>query len=583
MNTDKLNHGLHRCLRQHGKLGQNSRIHKHLCLRSSLCLSVVKFSSSLCCPIIGVHPWLFLTVSSLLDISSNLQYTYPDMHTTFSALPLDMNGLTIHFTGIKGTGMTALVEVCKERGASITGSDVEDTFYTDQILSSLGIKALPFDEKNISSNINVLFYSSAYDVNTHCELVKARELSIPMMEYSEALGKVSESAYSCGIAGVHGKTTTTGMTGTILQELDLKSQVLAGSAIASFGGTCTMNKGTDIFVAETCEYKRHFLHFHPQKILLTSIESDHQDYFPLYSDILKAFCEYIELLPKNGTLIFCAADKGACEAVTISMKTRPDISYIPYGTSSPDFEKLQKLYAFTPKYLVKKHSIANSFQTFTLEGIDTEFILKVPGFHNVLNAAGSIALCIELIKEKRSYDDADALTIKNALEKFTGSKRRSEIIGITRTPPAVFIDDYGHHPTAVKVTIEGFKSFYPDYLLIADFMSHTYSRTHALLDEFASSFNAADEVILHKIYSSAREKKEDFEGKVSGRILFDKTKMHNSQVKYFEEVLDAKDYVIDRLNKSLPDGKKGYVFVTMGAGDNWKLGKAVFEQISGNK
>ena len=114
-------------------------------------------------------------------------------------------------------------------------------------------------------------------------------------------------------------------------------------------------------------------------------------------------------------------------------------------------------------------------------------------------------------------------------------------------------------------------------------MSHTYSRTHALLDEFASSFNAADEVILHKIYSSAREKKEDFEGKVSGQILFEKTKMQQPNTSYFEEIMDAKDYVIDRLNKSLPDGKKGYVFVTMGAGDNWKLGKAVFEQISGNK
>ncbi len=503
------------------------------------------------------------------------------MQNTLSALPLDMNGHTIHFTGIKGTGMTALVEICKERGALITGSDVEDTFYTDQILSSLGIKTLPFDEQNISSKIDVLFYSSAYDIKSHCELVKAKGLNIPMMEYSEALGKVSESAYSCGIAGVHGKTTTTGMTGTILQELDLKSQVLAGSAIASFGGTCTMNKGTDIFVAETCEYKRHFLHFHPQKILLTSIESDHQDYYPLYADILKAFCEYIELLPQHGTLIFCASDKGACEAVNISMKSRLDINYIPYGMSSPDFMELQKQRQFRHEYLVKAHSISKGCHQFTLEGIDTEFILKVPGFHNVLNASGSIALCIELIKEKRDYKNTDALTIKNALARFTGSKRRSEIVGMTDTPPSIFIDDYGHHPTAVKLTLQGFKSFYPDYYLIADFMSHTYSRTHALLEEFAASFSAADEVILHKIYSSAREKKEDFDGKVSGLILFEKTQQHHSRVRYFEEVMDAREYVIDRLQEPLPAGKKGYVFVTMGAGDNWKLGKAVFEQISG--
>ncbi len=529
---------------------------------------------------IPVHPWLFLTVSSLLDIYLNLQYTFTVMHTTLSTLPLDMNGLTIHFTGIKGTGMAALVEICKERGAIITGSDVEDVFYTDAILASLGVKALKFDELNISTAIDVLFYSSAYDTNSHCELVKAKTLNIPMMEYSEALGKVSESAYSCGIAGVHGKTTTTGMTGTILKELDLKSQVLAGSAIASFDGKCTMNKGTDIFVAETCEYKRHFLHFHPQKILLTSIESDHQDYYPLYTDILKAFCEYIELLPKNGSLIFCAEDKGACEAVYISLKSRPDINYIPYGQSSPDFVKLLRLYPFTPKYLVKKHSIEHGMQNFTLEGSETEFTLKVPGFHNVLNASGAIALCIELIKDKRTYTDLDTLTIKNALANFTGSKRRSEIIGILENPPVVFIDDYGHHPTAVKLTLEGFKSFYPDYVLIADFMSHTYSRTSALLDEFASAFTAADEVILHKIYSSAREKKEDFEGKVSGEILFHMTKKNHPKVEYFEEVMDAKDYLIQRLNEPLPAHKKGYVFVTMGAGDNWKLGKATVESLN---
>lgn len=492
-------------------------------------------------------------------------------NSTHNTLPLDMSGLTIHFTGIKGTGMTALVEICKGRGATIQGSDVEDIFYTDEILAKLGITVSLFSKNNITNTIDMIIYSSAYDPLSHCELVEATKQGIPMVEYSEALGALSASSYSCGIAGVHGKTTTTGMTGTILKSLDLKSQVLAGSLITSFGNTCTMNKGSDIFVAETCEYKRHFLHFHPNMIVLTSIESDHQDYYPHYEDILHAFLEYIEKLPKGGTLIFCADEKGACEAATIMQKNRSDIVYLPYGSKVGDFPHLSQTYG------LKNKRIEREKQTFNLNGFDNDFSLIIPGHHNVLNACAAIAVCCELIKTKRALDKNDMKNVRDSLLSFVGSKRRGEIIGKTKNPDVIFIDDYGHHPTAVKTTLEGFRSFYPDRILIADFMSHTYSRTFALLDDFSQSFTAADEVILHKIYSSAREKKEDFEGKVSGRILYEKAEKFCKKIEYFEEIMDAKNYVLTRLCKPVQTDKKGYVFVTMGAGDNWKLGKSVYE------
>ena len=141
----------------------------------------------------------------------------------------------------------------------------------------------------------------------------------------------------------------------------------------------------------------------------------------------------------------------------------------------------------------------------------------------------------------------------------------------------MFIDDYGHHPTAIKTTINGFRSFYPDRVIIVDFMSHTYTRTAALLEDFASAFGDADEVILHKIYPSAREV---YSGGVNGKILFARTSAHHQNVKYFEEVMDAEPYVLERLSKPLPVGKTGYLFITMGAGDNWKLGKSVFDKLN---
>ncbi len=478
----------------------------------------------------------------------------------------------MHFVGIKGTGMAALVEICAARGALITGSDVEERFYTDEILERLGIKALPFSKNNIGGGgkplPDIVVYSSAYKLDVNPDLIEACKKNIKCVLYTEALGAVSAASYSCGICGVHGKTTVTGMSGTIISGLGLPAQILAGSSVKSFGNSCTLTAGNKYFVAETCEYQRHFMSFHPQKIVLTSVESDHEDYYPTYADILEAFVDYICLLPEKGSLIYCADDKGACEAVENARLQRPDINFIPYGEYAPG------------DYGIVFGKIEDGKQFFSLSGYDMEFAVRIPGHHEVLDAAAAIALAIELIKTERgsaaSVADEDINKIKDALLSFEGAKRRSEIIG--QAGDCIFVDDYGHHPTAVKTTIKGFRSFYPDRLIIVDFMSHTYTRTAALLEDFATSFADADEVILHKIYPSAREV---YSGGVNGKILFARTSANHKNVQYFEEVMEAESYVLDRLSKPLPEGKKGYLFITMGAGDNWKLGKSVFDKLCG--
>lgn len=499
--------------------------------------------------------------------------------------PENLNGFRLHFVGIKGTGMAALVEICHSRGAIISGSDVPEYFYTDEILKRLKITPFTtFSKNNISDDIKLVVYSSAYKLEENPELLEAQKKNIPCMLYSQALGAISAMSYSSGVAGVHGKTTTTGLVGTLIKGLNLPAQVLAGSVIKSFSdsnsnlsdGSCTLSIGHDYFVAETCEYQRHFMAFHPQNIILTSVESDHQDFYPTFADIQKAFIDYANLLPQNGNLIYCFDDKGAKETASLIKKQRPDIKLIPYGLNvQGDFQIILE-------------KTENGQQHFKLNGYSQiKFSLNIPGLHNVRNSAAAIALVILLIQKENKVNSFTELSkdkqikyltkIQQSLLTFTGSRRRSEIVGKFDNPNCIVIDDYGHHPTAIKTTLEGYREFYPDKYIIVDFMSHTYSRTAALLDEFSKSFGAADLVILHKIYSSARENKKDFENIVSGQILYEKTKQNHKNVVYFEEILDAVPYVQKVLSEKLPSDKTGYVLVTMGAGDNWKLGSEILK------
>lgn len=491
------------------------------------------------------------------------------------SLPEDFHGVHIHFVGIKGTGMAALVEILFHKGAVITGSDVSERFYTDEVLENLGLHAVPFAAENITDDVQYVIYSSAYKLDKNPDLIEAVRRGVPCLLYTQALGSYSSRAYSCGVSGVHGKTSTTGLVGTILKEIDLPSQVLAGSVINSFGGTCTYTAPDagdkkSLFVAETCEYQRHFMSFCPQKIILTSVESDHEDYYPTYEDIRNAFIDFVCKLPEGGEVIYCADDKGACETVALAREKRADIVALPYG------EKAGGDFAVT---FGKVENERNCF-TVSLFAEKGEFALSMPGRHEVLDAAAAVALVCRLLvtygKNPLDYYE----NIKAGLMKFSGGKRRSEKVGrFTNGNGAdvIVIDDYGHHPTAVKTTLEGYREFYKGRKIIIDFMSHTYSRTQALLNEFAHCFTAADEVILHKIYSSARENPADFD--ITGRTLYEAVLATGQKnVHYYEEILDAADFAKSELEKPLgseyPDG---YLFVTMGAGDNWKLGKAILE------
>lgn len=478
-----------------------------------------------------------------------------------STLPARLEGLRIHLVGAKGTGVCALAELLVAAGARVSGSDVEDRFYTDEVLAAIGVPVRPFSAEAIDDSIDVVIHSAAYSPDSHVELVKARALGLTVLSYPEALGSLSAARDSSGIAGVHGKTTTTALAGMAAKALGLPTAVLVGSAVSSFGGRSTMTLGDELLIAETCEYRRHFLAFRPRRIVLTSVEPDHQDYYPDYESIVAGFVEYLSSLPRGGAVIYCADDPGAVDAWERARRARPDLRGVPYGVRAEG------------PFRLEAYEVREGRASFRLSGLPVALRLRVPGRHVALDAAAALALVATIVADREGgrglrADELEALG--RELEAFAGSSRRSELVG--EAGGVIVVDDYAHHPTAIRATLAGFREFYPGRRIVLDFMSHTASRTKALLDDFAEalasvSLGSEGLVVLHRIYPSAREAPDPA---MTGRVLFDKASLARGSAltRYFEEPLDALPFLLDEL-------RPGDLFITMGAGDNFRLGRAV--------
>ncbi|MCL2179808.1 MAG: UDP-N-acetylmuramate--L-alanine ligase [Treponema sp.] len=487
----------------------------------------------------------------------------------------------VYFVGIKGTGVCAFAELMHNNGIKVSGSDINEVFYTDAILDELKISYHEgFDSSHIESGIDLIIHSAAYSADTNPELARAQELGIPAVKYTDALGEWSAKFDSTGICGVHGKTTTTAICGVMMRAASLPAQILAGSASVDFekpfpcgdnidtsrmSGRSTLNLGNKYFIAETCEYRNHFLSFRPRRIILTSVESDHQDFFPTYESIRDAFVQYCRLLPDDGQLFYCADDPGAVETAQIIKNDNRGIELVPYGFTADGGFK------------ITSYNIKDKKAVFSIAGFPDPITMNIPGRHEALNTAAALALTISLAREESGTLNANILTegqiksIREALAGFESTKRRSEVFG--EVSGIIFMDDYGHHPTAIKTTLEGIKSFYPSRRLVVSFMSHTYTRTSALFDRFAQCFNDADVLFLHKIYASARE---NYKGGVNGRTLYEKTSAVRSalgdikkETYYIDEVDDAFKPLCEIL-------KSGDIFVTLGAGSNRPLGEKLF-------
>lgn len=375
-----------------------------------------------------------------------------------------------HFIGIKGSGMASLAAIMADRGEEVQGSDIEKYIFTQQPLEDRGIKILPFHEDNIPEQ-SIVIIGNAFD-ESHVEVKKARSMSsVTCYRYHEFLGKLVDDYCSISVAGTHGKTTTTGMLSHVMS--------YAGSCGYLVGdGTGAMPKDATYFVLESCEYQRHFLAYHPQYAIITNIELDHVDYYHDMDDYRNAFEAFANQV-KKGIVLF-----GDDEEVR-NLKVKRNHLY--YG-----LEEHNDVQAIN----VKQGPDGMSFDVLYKKTLFGSFKLPFVGKPFLWNSLGVIAVGI--------MEGMQADVLEEALASFHGVKRRfSEEVSNGN----VYIDDYAHHPTAVRLTIDAARTKYPDQKIIAIFKPDRFSRIAYFMEEFASSLDTADEVYLCEFPENA--KKED--------------------------------------------------------------------------
>ena len=457
--------------------------------------------------------------------------------------------------------MAALAEILAARGASLSGADVADSFPTDRILHRLGLHpGVGFAAADLPDGVDWVIHSAAYERSENAQLQAAAARGIPLSSYPEALGELSRTARSVAVSGVHGKTTTAALCGLLVEALRLPATVLTATGVANFGGRATVIRGAAYLVAETCEYRSHFINFQPNHMVITAVELEHVDAFPTHDALESAFVDFAGSLPSGGTLIYCADDAGAAQVAAAVAAQRSDLQLQPYGEAAAGTLRISEL---TP--------VAGATR-FRLGCLREPVTLRVPGRHNAANAAAAVGVArILLAAEGREWGVPEQTATVRALGSYRGGQRRTEVVGEWRG--ILVIDDYAHHPTELVTTLAGLRAFYPGRRIVVDFMSHTFSRTAALLDDFATAFEVADEVLLHPVYASTREGSHDTPER-AGRALYAAVTAHHPRVRWCATLAAASAYLAAHL-------RRGDLLATMGAGDNWRVGEQVLQLLRG--
>ena len=427
-----------------------------------------------------------------------------------------------HFVGIKGAGMSSLAQIMHDLGHEVQGSDIEKYVFTEVALKNKGIKILPFNADNIEKGM-VVIQGNAFP-DTHEEIVKAHDLKLDVIRYHDFLGHVIDQYTSVAVTGAHGKTSTTGLLSHVMNG-DKKTSFLIGD------GTGMGLPASDYFAFEACEYRRHFLSYHPDYAIMTNIDFDHPDYFKDIDDVASAFQSMAHNVKKA---IIAWGDDDHLRQL------KADVPIYYYGLNKND-----DIYADNIQITDK----GTQFDVYVNGEYYDQFLSPQYGDHNIQNALAVIAI---------SYlEKMDVNNIKEAFETFGGVKRR---FNETNVSNQVLVDDYAHHPREISATIETARKKYPNKDIVAVFQPHTFSRTQAFLDEFATSLSKADHVYLCEIFGSIRENTgdltiQDLINRIDGSALIEENNI---------DVLDQFDNA---------------VILFMGAGDIQKLQRAYEEHV----
>ena len=448
----------------------------------------------------------------------------------------------IHFVGIGGIGMSGIAELLLNLGYKVSGSDLRYSDITRN-LEELGGTLFEGHAEDQIEGADVIVTSSAVK-SDNPEVLAARQLSVPVIPRAEMLAELMRLKYSVAIAGAHGKTTTTSIVASVLGEGGFDPTVVIGGKLKSLGTNAVHGQG-DFIVAEADESDGSFLKMSPTIAVVTNIDREHLDYYDDLDDIKGVFLNFIEKVPFYGLAVLCL-DNESIQDLIPKIKSR----FTTYGMSSQaDFQARN----------VQFEGMTSRFTVYHFGERLGEIMLNLPGVHNVLNSMSSIAVGVEL---GIPFD-----RIKQALETIEGVQRRLEIKGETKG--IVVVDDYGHHPTEIKTTLQAARESWPDRRIVVVFQPHRYSRTQALFDEFTRAFYQSDLLVVLPIYAAGEK---EILG-TDGHSLYKGIKAHGHRNVVFKENFQATVDYLDEVSKA------GDILLTLGAGDVLKVGEMALEQL----
>lgn len=451
----------------------------------------------------------------------------------------ELIGKRVHFIGIGGAGMSGLARIALSHGIKVSGSDAKDSNVI-VALTALGANVLVGHKSENVDGADLVVFSTAISENNP-ERLRAIDLGIPIIARATALALLMSESKSIAVAGTHGKTTTSSMLTVALQATGADPSFAIGGTITASGSNAHRGTG-EFFVAEADESDGSFIAYHPYGAIITNIEHDHVDYFADESAVFEVFNDFIETIASDGFLIYCNDDKGSRKLGSTVTKIRT----FTYGTS-PDSDLVIDQVALLP--------LGSSGRAIWHGKVIGKLELNVPGHHNLMNAAAALATGVVLDQAPNEMIDG--------LATFKGAGRRFEIKGTVNGIRV--IDDYGHHPTEIEVTLAAARRFAGDGRLIVIFQPHRYSRTKAFIDNFATTLDLADEVIVLEIYAASEK---PIAGISSEAIV---EKMSNGR--FIPNFMEAVETVVK-------SAKPGDVIITLGAGDVSSLAPIIVEELA---
>lgn len=449
----------------------------------------------------------------------------------------------IHCIGIGGVGLSAIARILLARGYRVSGSDLNESAITEKLKEN-GAKIFNEHRAENVDGADLIIYSAAI-ADENPEIRRAKELDIPIACRAEVLGTLmDEFSGSIAISGTHGKTTTTSMVSLILNDANMDPTILVGGELEEIGGNVRVGHG-EYFVTEACEYRDSFLSLRPKIEVILNIDSDHLDYFKDIEHIVSSFDKFAGEVPEGGMIV--AYDSNPFVQQVIKYRT----NVITYG------------YSETSDYRIIDIGFdADGLPSFCVrnKGKKSDTIrLRVPGEHNILNAAAAYACCSELGVQRSE--------IIRTLGNYKGTHRRFDPVGVTNKGIRI-VDDYAHHPTEIRATLSAAEKMKHGKLWCI-FQPHTFTRTLALFDTFADAFALADVLILADIYAAREKNIYEVSSKKLAEVI--QSRHPGKDVIYIASFKKIADYV----KKNAEDGD---LVITMGAGDIYKVGRMILEE-----